>query len=81
MRVARVIAPVVHDQQDLGAENAGQNDQCAQIPHLLGIQTLLAGDFENHHQADDDPDGNQQAVSGQTKSVKIKETGIHVGCS
>ncbi len=42
-RMCRVVAPVVDDVQNLGANNAAQNNHDAEIPGVIRINSLLAG--------------------------------------
>src|SRR5271165_1034325 len=73
-----VVAELNQYHQDLGAEDARQDGDDAEVPELVGIEALLAADLDDEHEAEDQAQGGHQAVRRQAEIAKVKETGKHV---
>ena len=72
-----VVAPIVDYVQDLGADDAAQDYQNAQVPGVVLIDSLLAGVANADPEADQDSRGNQQSVSGEEELADMKKLRKH----
>src|SRR5712692_5772699 len=75
--VAGVSIPLIDDEQCLGANNARQNDQDAQIPGIIAIDALLFGIANADPEADQYAGCNQQAIGRQAETANVEESGEH----
>ena len=71
-RVLAVVAEVDQDHQHLGADNAGQNGDDAEVPELVGIEALLAAELDDEQQAKDQAQGGHQPVGRKAETAKVK---------
>ena len=60
--MSRVVAPLVDDVEHLGAENAAEHDQNAQVPGLVAVNAETLGIAHTDPQADQDSHGHQESV-------------------
>ena len=72
-----VIAKFNQHHQDLGAEDARQDGDDAEVPELVRIKALLPANLDDEQQAKDQAQGGHQAVGRQAEIAKVKETGKH----
>ena len=76
-RMRRVVTPVVDDIENLGADNAAQDDQNAEVPGIVWIDPLLARIADADPQSDQNAGRNQQPVRGEKKLADMKKLGKH----
>ena len=75
--MGRVVAPVVDDVENLGADDAAQDDQNSQVPCVVRIDPLLAGVADADPQAEQHSGGNQQSVGGKEELADMKKLRKH----
>ena len=68
---SRVVAKVDQDHQDLGAEDAGENGDDAEVPELVGIEALLAAKLDDEQQAEDQAERRHHAIGGKVEIAKM----------
>ena len=71
-RVFAIVSEIHEDHQDLRANNAGENRNDAKVPKLVGIESLLATELDDKHEAKDQAQGGHQSVGGQAKIANVK---------
>ncbi len=67
-----VVAEVHQDHQDLGAGNAGEDGDDAEVPELVGIESLLATKLDDEHEAKDQAQGGHQPIGGKAEVANVK---------
>ena len=76
-RNGSVMAPVVHDVQDLGADDAAEDDEDAKVPGAVEDRCRDFGIAHADPKADQHADGHQHSVGGQREIAKMKELWEH----
>src|SRR5581483_11127782 len=72
-----VIAPIHHDVEHFGANNAEEHDENAEIPGFFRIDALALRHANADDQADHDAGRDQQAVGGQVEITDVKKAREH----
>src|SRR5664279_1982404 len=72
-----VVAEIHQDHQDLGAQHAGQNGDDAEVPELVGIESLLASHVQDDHEAADQSQRGHHAIRGEIEIAEVQETWEH----
>ena len=75
--VSRVVLPLIHDEQDLGAKNTCQNHENAEVPGVVAINTLLLGIADTDPKPNQDAGCDQQAISRQAEMTNAEESRKH----
>jgi len=75
--MGRVIAPVIHDVENLGAYDSAQHHQNSKVPGMLRIDALFLGITYADPQPDQHSNGDQKAIGGKAEITKMKESGQH----
>ena len=76
--ITGVGAPVIDDIKNLGANNAGEDDENTKIPGIVAIDTLLLGIAHADPKPDQDARSDQHAISRQVETANVKKSGEHV---
>src|SRR5574337_2056616 len=72
-----VVAPVIHDVENLGANNSAQNHKNSKMPCMLRIDALLLGIAHADPEPDQHSQGHQETVSWKTKVAYVKKSRKH----
>src|SRR5271163_174565 len=75
--VAGVEAPVVDDVEHLGADDAAEDDENAQVPRLVAVNAEAFGIAHADPQADQDAGGDQESIGGEKETADMEELGEH----
>ena len=77
--MARIVAEIHHQHQQLGAEQADQGGIDGQVGDFLGIETGAAGEPQSEEQSGEETEGDQEAVGGQVESADGEKLGYMGG--
>ena len=72
-----VVAPVVEDVKNLGAEDAAEHDQDAEVPGFIAVIAEALGVADADPEADEDAGGDEEPVGGKKEAADMKELRIH----
>lgn len=76
--VVGVGAPVVDDVENFRANDSGENDEDAEIPGVVSVDTLFFGVTDADPKADENARGDEHAISRQIEIANMKKSGKHV---
>jgi len=76
-RIAAIKAPVVHDQQNLGAEIPARVTMMPRFPGVLGVDAEPLGIADAQQQAEQNAGCHEESIRGQAKVTDLEESGIH----
>ena len=75
--VCGVIAPLIDDVQNLGADDAAEDDQNPQIPSLVAVVAEALGVAHADPQADQYTQGDKESIGRQKKAPDMKKLWEH----
>ena len=70
-----VSVPIVNDEENLGADNAGDHCDDPQIPHLIGIDARAPTQAHCNQQSDDKAQRGQDPIRGQEEISELSKSG------
>ena len=75
--MAGVIAPLVDDVENLGAQDAAQNDENAQVPSLVGVIAEAFCVADTDPKPEQDSKGNEESVGREEETSDMKKLWEH----